>query len=98
MSQFFTSGGQSIAVSASASILPMNTGLISFRIDWFDHLVALAFGGCLFPPQSLAPNVSGSSEPTRGPQYLFRKLSPEGCLQAAFVKRSKELSHRITGK
>ena len=25
MSQFFTSGGQSIGVSASASVLPMNT-------------------------------------------------------------------------
>ena len=40
MSQFFTSGGQSIGVSASASVLPMNTqdwsplgltGLISFQ-------------------------------------------------------------------
>ena len=39
MSQFFTSGGQSIGVSASASVLPMNySGLISFRIDWFDLL------------------------------------------------------------
>ena len=37
ISQFFTSGGQSIGVSASASVLPMNEhpGLISFRIDWF---------------------------------------------------------------
>ena len=33
MSQFSASGGQSIGVSASASVLPMN---ISFRIDWFD--------------------------------------------------------------
>ena len=32
MSQFFTSGGQSIGVSALASVLPMNI-LISFRID-----------------------------------------------------------------
>ena len=32
-SQFFTSGGQSIGVSASASILPMNIG------DWFDLAV-----------------------------------------------------------
>ena len=37
MSQFFTSGGQSIGVSALASVLPMNTQwLISFRIDWLD--------------------------------------------------------------
>ena len=32
MSQFLTSGGQSIGVSASASVLPM----ISFRMDWLD--------------------------------------------------------------
>ena len=36
MSQFFTSGGQSIGVSASTSVLPMNIQLISFRIHWFD--------------------------------------------------------------
>ena len=32
MSQLFTSGGQSIGVSASAS----HSGLISFRMDWLD--------------------------------------------------------------
>ena len=39
MSQFFASGGQSIGVSASA-ISPSNeySGLISFRMDWFDLL------------------------------------------------------------
>ena len=36
MSQFFTSGGQSIGVSASASV--EYSGLISFRIDWLDLL------------------------------------------------------------
>ena len=40
MSQFFPSGGQSIGVSASASVLPMKySGMISFRIDWLDLLV-----------------------------------------------------------
>ena len=40
MSQFFTSGGQSIGISALASVNPMNySGLISFRIDWFYLLV-----------------------------------------------------------
>ena len=35
--QLFPSGGQSTAASASARVLPMNnSGLISFRIDWFD--------------------------------------------------------------
>ena len=34
MSQFFTSGGQSIGISASTSVLPMNTQeLIFFRMD-----------------------------------------------------------------
>ena len=46
VSQFFTSGGQSIGVSASASILPMNiqdrfplglTGWISFLWDWNEN-------------------------------------------------------------
>ena len=36
MSQFFASGGQSIGDSASASGLI--SGLISFNINWFDHL------------------------------------------------------------
>ena len=40
MSQFFTSGGQRIGASVSASVLPMNIQdwLISLRIDWFDPL------------------------------------------------------------
>ena len=38
MSQFFASGGQSIGVSASASVCPSSeySGLISFRMDWLD--------------------------------------------------------------
>ena len=40
MSQLCASGGQSIGASASASILPNEySGLISFRIDWFDLAV-----------------------------------------------------------
>ena len=38
MRQLFASGGQSIGVSASTSVLPMNTGLISLRMDWLDLL------------------------------------------------------------
>ena len=39
MSQLFTSGGQSIGISALALVLPVNnSGLISFRIEWFDLL------------------------------------------------------------
>ena len=37
ISQFFTTGGQSIGVSASASVLPMNTqDWFSFRMGWLD--------------------------------------------------------------
>ena len=39
MSQFFASGGQSIGVSASASVLPNEySGQTSFRMDWLDLL------------------------------------------------------------
>ena len=38
MSQFFASSGQSIGASGSASVLPMNIQLISFRMDWLDVL------------------------------------------------------------
>ena len=39
MSQLFAWGGQSIGVSARASVLPVNTqDLISFRMDWLDLL------------------------------------------------------------
>ena len=44
MSQLFAAGGESIGVSASTSVLPINTqgwftlGLITFRTDWFDIL------------------------------------------------------------
>ena len=36
MSQLFTLGGQSIGVSASTSVLPMNTRTDLFRMDWLD--------------------------------------------------------------
>ena len=38
MNQFFPSGGQSIGVSASTSVLPMNSQ--DWSLDWFDLLVA----------------------------------------------------------
>ena len=40
MRQLFTSGGQSIGVSASTSLFPNeHSGLISFRMDWLDLAV-----------------------------------------------------------
>ena len=38
ISRFFASGGQSTGVSASASVLPENSGLIFFKIDGLDLL------------------------------------------------------------
>ena len=38
MSQLFASGGQSIGVSASTSVLPVNTQDWSFRMNWLDLL------------------------------------------------------------
>ena len=39
MGQLFALGGQSIGASASASVLSSEySGLISFRMDWFDLL------------------------------------------------------------
>ena len=38
VSQLFAWGGQSTGTSASTSVLPMNTQLISFRMDWLDPL------------------------------------------------------------
>ena len=36
LSQLFTSHGQNIRATASASVLPKYIELISFRMDWFD--------------------------------------------------------------
>ena len=59
MSQLFTSGGQSIGVSTSASVLPMNIqDSFPFNIDWFDLLA-------VWTPCS--PRDSQESSPT--PQF-----------------------------
>ena len=52
MNQLFTSGGQNIGAWASASVPPVNeySGLVSFRIDWFD---LLATQGTLKSPPAL---------------------------------------------
>ena len=59
MSQFFTSGGQSIWASASASVLPKNIQdfRISFSIDWFD---LLAVQGQAPSPASQFESISSS--------------------------------------
>ena len=59
MSQFFASGGPSIEVSASASVLPMNeySGLISFRMDWLDLLAVQGTLKSLFQYHSSKASV-----------------------------------------
>ena len=58
MSQFFTSGGQSIGVSASASVLSNEySGLVSFRIDWFDLLAVQETLKSLLQHHSLKASV-----------------------------------------
>ena len=46
-SQFFASNDQSIGASASASVLPKNIELISFRTDWFDFLAVQPSVKCI---------------------------------------------------
>ena len=54
MSQFFASGGQSIRVSALASVLLMNIrGWFSFKIDWFNLFAVWGTLKSLFKHHSL---------------------------------------------
>ena len=57
MSQLFAAGSESIGASASASVLPMNSGLISFRIGWFDLLAVQGTSKSLLQPHSLKASV-----------------------------------------
>ena len=59
MSQLFASGGQSIGVSASASVLPVNEhpGLISFRMDWLDLLAVQGTLKSLLQHHSLKASI-----------------------------------------
>ena len=66
MSWLFTSGGQSIGVSASA---PLLSGLISFRIDWFD---LLAVQGTL---KSLLQHYSSKASILRCSAFFIIQLS-----------------------
>ena len=59
MSRLFISGGQSIGVLASASILPINiqSWLISFRTDWFDLLAVQETLKSLLQPHSSKASI-----------------------------------------
>ena len=71
MSWLLTSGGQSIGVSASASVLPMNIQeiLISYRINWFD---LLAVQGTL---KSLLQHHSSKASVPQGSAFFMVQLS-----------------------
>ena len=69
LSQLFTWGGQSTAVSALASFLPKHPGLISFRMDWLD---LLAVQGTL---KSLLQHHSSKASILRPPAFFTVQLS-----------------------
>ena len=71
ISQLFASGGQSIGVSASTSVFPMNEhpGLISFRMDWLD---LLAVQGTL---KSLLQHHSSKASILQHSAFLIVQLS-----------------------
>ena len=70
MSHFFTSGGQSIGASASASVLPLNLqDLFPFWMDWFD---LLALQGTL---KSLLQHHSLKSSILRCSAFFIVQLS-----------------------
>ena len=62
MSQLFASGGQSTGASVSASVLPLYySGLISFRIDWFDLLAGQETLKSLLQHHSSKASIRGCS-------------------------------------
>ena len=67
MSQLIASGGQSIGVSASTSVLPMNTQ--DFRMDWLD---LLAVQGTL---KSLLQHDSSKASILRCSAFFIVQLS-----------------------
>ena len=71
MSQFFTSGSQSIRVSASV-ISPCNeySGLISFRIDWLDLLAVQG------TPKSLLQHHSSKASILRHSVFIIQLPHP----------------------
>ena len=62
MSQLFASGGQSIGVSASTSVLPMNIQLISFRMDWLNLLAIQGTFKSLLQPHSSKASILWCSD------------------------------------
>ena len=57
MSHLFTSGGQSIGVSASTSVLPVNTQDWSLRMNWLDLLAVQGTLESLLQHHSSKPSI-----------------------------------------
>ena len=57
MSQLFPAGGLSIVASASASALPVNIQLVSFRIGCFDILGVRGILKCLLQHHKPKPSI-----------------------------------------
>jgi len=70
MNRLFASGGQSIGASASACLSNEHSGLISFRIDWFD---LLAVQGTL---KSLLQHHSSKASLLQCSAFFMVQLSP----------------------
>ena len=85
--QLFTSGGQSLGVLASASVLPMNTQGW-FPLELTDLISWLSKG--IFPTQELNPDLphcrqmlyhlSHQGSPEKPQLWLYRHLSAKWCL------------------
>ena len=72
MSQFFASGGQNIGVSASTSVSNEYSGLISFRMDWFN---LLAVHGTL---KSLLQHHSSKASILQRPAFFLHPYKTTG--------------------
>ena len=71
MSLLFTSGGQRIGASASAAVLLIEySGLISFRIDWFDLLAVQGTLKSLLQHHGLKASIFGTQPFFFGPVLI----------------------------
>ena len=91
ISRLFTSGGPSIGASASTSVLLMNKGLITFKIDWFDLLAVQGTLKSLLQHHSSKASVLISDfvivqlsqyprQVERPEPWLYWRLSAKWCL------------------
>ena len=82
MSWLFTSGGQSIGASASASVLPTNIEVDSLRTDWFDFLVVQ---GTLKSPLDRKETN----------QSILKEINPEQSLEGLMLRLKLQYSGHL---